>query len=191
MQLIVQGRNLDVNDWTRDYVEKKLGKLERFLSDIGEVRAELSQHNTRAEEDRYRAQITLWSEGQLIRAEEATSDLFASVDASIDKILRQVKRFKGRKGKAKRREAAQITEEANLAAIAQVVEEIETAEESTGQIVRRKSFDVIPMDEEEAIEQMELLGHNFYIFYNSDLNAVNVLYRRNDDNYGLLQPSFM
>jgi len=191
MQLIVQGRNFDINDWTREYIEKKIEKLERFLPELGDVRAELGFNATRAENDRFKAQITMWADGQILRSEESTGDIFVSIDNATDKLRRQIKRFKGRRYESKRRESAQTSEELELAAAAVVAEEIDTAEESTGQIIRRKFFKVEPLTEEEAVIQMELLDHNFYIFYNSDQTAVNVLYRRDDGHYGILQPDFV
>ena len=109
MEVIVQGRNVDVNDWIREYVEKKVSKLERYLPQIDEVRAELTHTPTRAANDRYTAQITLRAGGQILRAEESTADIFASVDAAVDKIYRQIRRFKGRQYKSKRRAAAAAT----------------------------------------------------------------------------------
>ena len=191
MQLIVQGRNFDINDWTREYIEKKIEKLERFLPELGDVRAELGFNATRAENDSFKAQITMWADGQILRSEESTGDIFVSIDNATDKLRRQIKRFKGRRYESKRRESAQTSEELELAAAAVVAEEIDTAEESTGQIIRRKFFKVEPLTEEEAVIQMELLDHNFYIFYNSDQTAVNVLYRRDDGHYGILQPDFV
>lgn len=187
MQLTVHGRNVEVNDWIRGYVEKKVDRLERYLPQMKEIRAELTQRDTRSADDRYTAQITVWAGGQILRAEESTSDIFASIDATIDKMAKQVRRFKGRRYDNKRRASAAISMEAEMrdAVIAPDEEEIE---ETQGQIIRRKEFTLEPMNEEEAVEQMELLGHDFYVFFNPDVNAINVIYRRRDDNYGLLQP---
>ena len=86
MKVMVHGRNVDVTDYMKEYVTKKVGKLERYLPQIGEVRAELTQNMTRSANDRYTAQVTIWANGQILRAEEATSDIFASIDATVDKI---------------------------------------------------------------------------------------------------------
>ena len=113
--------------------------------------------------------------GKILRAEERTQDMFTSIDAVLDKMYRQIARYKG-----KRRDRFHIG-----------VEEVpvdEPAETTEGEIVRVKRFDMLPMTSEEAIEQMELLGHSFYVFLNADEGAINVVYRRGDDNYGLLQP---
>jgi len=188
MQLTVHGRNVEVNDWIRGYVEKKVDRLERYLPQMKEIRAELTQRDTRSADDRYTAQITVWAGGQILRAEESTSDIFASIDATIDKMAKQVRRFKGRRYDNKRRASAALSMEAEMRdPVAEAEDETED-ETATGQIMRRKEFVLQPMNEEEAVEQMELLGHDFFVFFNPDVNAINVIYRRRDDNYGLLQP---
>ena len=186
MKVMVHGRNVDVTDYMKEYVTKKVGKLERYLPQLGEVRAELTQNMTRSADDRYTAQITIWTNGQILRAEESTSDIFASIDATVDKMASRVRRFKGRRYENRRRASHAVTREVELAA---VPEEVAEPEEETGVIIRRKEFLVQPMDEEEAVEQMELLGHDFFVFFNPQQRGVNVIYRRKDGNYGLLQPS--
>lgn len=188
MELIVHGRNVEVTDWIQQYVEKKVGKLERFLSQVRDARAELTHSATRASADRYTAQITIWTNGQILRAEESTSDIFASIDAAVDKLSRQIKRFKGRRYESKRRAAATNVIAAEL--VEEATEETAAEEETAqGHIIRRKEFVLQPMNEEEALEQMELLGHDFFVYLNPDTNAANIIYRRKDGNYGLLQPS--
>ncbi len=183
MQLIVHGRNVEVTEWVEEYVQKKIGKLERFLPQAREARAELTHSPTRAAEDRYTAQITIWANGQILRAEESTSDIFASIDATADKLYRQITRFKGRRFEGRRRQSAAASLEAEMSP---TPAELEAATE--GEIVRRKKFTVEMMGEAEAIEQMELLGHDFYLFLNADEGSINLIYRRRDGNYGLLQP---
>jgi putative sigma-54 modulation protein len=187
MQLTVHGRNVEINDWIRGYVEKKVDRLERYLPQMKEVRAELTQRDTRSTDDRYTAQLTVWADGQILRAEESTSDIFASIDATIDKMSKQVRRFKGRRYDSRRRASAAVNMEAEMRDQVAVAEEAEE-EATAGQIIRRKEFVLEPMNEEEAVEQMELLGHDFFVFFNPDVNAINVIYRRKDENYGLLQP---
>ncbi len=190
MQLTVHGRNVEVTDWVREYVEKKVTRLERYLPQMKEIRAELTHSATRSADDRYTAQVTVWTNGQILRAEESTSDIFASIDATIDKMSKQVRRFKGRRYDSRRRAAAAASLEVEMnGGTPLAIEEEEEVESAAGQIVRRKQFVVEPMNEEEALEQMELLGHDFFVFFNPDTNAVNVIYRRKEDgNYGLLQP---
>ena len=190
MDLKVHGRNVDVTDWVEEYVDKKVGKLERYLPTVNEARVELTHNATRSADDRYTAQITMWSNGQILRAEESTSDIFASIDASVDKMYGQIRRFKGRRYMGKRRASAAATAEAEMAAA--LVEEAEAQEEEEEEespvITRRKEFVLQPMNEEEAIAQMELLGHDFHIYYDMDAGGINVLYRRKDGQFGLLQP---
>lgn len=187
MKVVVHGRNVDVTDYVKEYVTKKVKRLERYLPQIGEVRAELTQNMTRSANDRFTAQVTIWANGQILRAEEATSDIFASIDMAIDKISNQIRRFKGRRHDNKRRAGQAPPKEMELAAAA-VAEE--TAEdEEAGHIIRRKQFEIQPMDEEEALEQMELLGHDFFVFYNPQSKNLNVIYKRKDGNYGLIEPA--
>ncbi len=191
MQLTVHGRHLEVTDWIREYVEKKVNRLERYLPQMQEIRAELTQTETRAADDRYTAQLTVWANGQLLRAEESTSDIFASIDATVDKMSKQVRRFKGRRFQSRRRASAAASLEAEMTDNNGVVlsEEGEPQDTFDGNIIRRKQFTLEPMGEEEALEQMELLNHDFYVFFNNEVNTVNVIYRRHDGNYGLLQPA--
>lgn len=191
MNLIVHGRHVEINDWVQEYVDKKVGKLDRYLSHIDDARVELTYSPTRSASDRYTCQLTLWSGGQILRAEESTSDIFASVDATVDKVYRQIRRFKGRRYQSKRRAAAHASAEAEMAALAMAEEMAEDEEVATGSIVRRKEFVLQPLDEEEALEQMELLGHDFFVFLNPRTQSANVIYRRRDDNYGLLEPKIV
>lgn len=191
MQLTVHGRHLEVTDWIRQYIDKKVNRLERYLPQIQELRAELTQSETRAAADRYTAQITVWANGQILRAEESTSDIFASIDATIDKMAKQLQRFKGRRYESRRRASAAASMEAEMNDRMPVDEDEEAETGFDGAIIRRKEFAIEPMNEEEALEQMELLGHDFFLFFNPNVNAVNVIYRRRDGNYGLLQPKLV
>jgi putative sigma-54 modulation protein len=175
MQLIIQGKNIEVTDRLREYVEKKVGKLDRYLPTITEARVELSVEDAKSAKDRQVAQLTVRSKGTLLRAEERTADMFASIDAIVDKMYRQIVRYKGKRY-GRGRGPGEIPP----------VEEFE--EEASPRIVRTKRFQVAPMDEEEAIEQMELLGHDFFVFFNINTNEVNVIYRRKDGDYGLIEP---
>lgn len=186
MKVLVHGRNVEITDWVEEYVQKRVKRLERYLPNIVEVRADLTESATRAAEDRFTAQITIWESRQILRAEETTADIYASIDAAVDKISRQIQRFKGRMTKEKRRATSVAAMQADMAAAA-LVEGVES-EEEPGHIIRRKSFSIRPMHEEEAVEQMELLGHDFFVFQNAETNSTNVIYKRKDGNYGLLQP---
>ena len=177
MEVSIFARNMEVTPRLSEYVEQKVGKLDRYLPWIDDARIDLTVENTRSAAHRQVAQLTVRAHGTILRAEERTQDMFASIDAVLDKMYRQIARYKG-----KRQDRWQTAVE--------VLPIEESVEETVGEIVRVKRFDVRPMAPEEAIEQMELLGHSFYIFLNADEDALNVVYRRDDGNYGLLQPEF-
>jgi putative sigma-54 modulation protein len=175
MQLIIKAKNIEMTEWLREYVETKVGKLDRYLPSISEARVELSTEKVKSAQDSQVAQLTLRSNGTILRAEERSGDIFASIDAVLDKIHRQIARYKG-----KRRDRGRRARDEPLP--------IEDLEEEIHRIVRVKRFSMIPMTQDEAIEQMELLGHDFFVFFNSEFEGLNVLYRRRDGDYGLLQP---
>lgn len=178
MQLILTGKNVEITDWLRAYVEKKVGKLDRYLPSIDEARVELSVEKTKSAQDRQVVQVTLRSHGKILRAEEKSADMFASIDAALDKMYRQIARLKGKQRRRGRPSPGEMPP------IPLVTEE----DEGEAEIVRVKRFRVNPMEEEEAVEQMELLGHDFFIFLNVSTDRLSVLYRRRDGNYGLLEP---
>jgi putative sigma-54 modulation protein len=188
MQLLLQGKNFVISDRIRDYVEKKIGKLDRYLPGIEEARVEITQEKTKSAKDRNVVQLTLRANsGAILRAEERSNAIYPCIDVAIDKIHRQIVRYKGKRddrwhGQLVKREAAEEMPEISQ----EILDSI--AEESGREIVRVKHFRVNPMSETEAIEQMELLGHNFFVFYNVNLGRMNVLYRRADNNYGVLDP---
>ena len=185
MEIVVRGRNVNVTERVEEYVEKKVGKLERYLPIIDEARVELSQEETRSAQHRMIAQLTVRSRGKVLRAEERDQDLFAAIDLVTEKMQRQITRFKDRlysRGQMRGAETVRVPEEP------EPVAELVAEAEPVGSIVRTKTFLVTPMSPEEAIEQMELLGHDFFVFYNSDVNGINVLYRRQAGDYGLLLP---
>jgi putative sigma-54 modulation protein len=178
----VFGKNLEITTRIHDYVVKKVSKLDRYLADIEEARVDLAYiKSARSAADRQVAQITVRGRGFILRSEERADDLLAAVDTALDKMQRQIERFKGKREKA-RGNGRQIPEI--------VTEEIEPTEEEEAPIIAKvKRFSLTPMDPMEALEQMLLLGHNnFFVFYNAHTNAVNVLYRRRDGTYGLIEP---
>lgn len=184
LQVDIFARNLEVTDRINEYVNKKVSKLGRFLGDVEDTRVDLSYNkNARNAADRQVAQITIRGKGYILRTEERADDIFTAVDAAVDKMQRQVTRLKERRmrGRGDGRTAADVAPAAAASA--------EEVAEEQPVIARRKTFTLVPMDEQEAIEQMALLGHeNFFIFYNADTNSVNVLYRRRDGTYGLIEP---
>lgn len=185
MDISITTHNVDLTDRLRSHVEKKTGRLDRYMPDLTDVRVDLSSQNTRNAVQRQSAQITIRDgRGTILRAEERSNDMFAAVDAVVDKLYRQIKRYRGKRRDNRRgggNEEIVIGEPLPF-------EEEEAVVEDDSVIVRRKRFPLRPMLSDEAIEQMELLGHNFFVFFNADEEAVNVIYRRDDGNYGLLQP---
>ncbi len=185
MELAIHGHNLEVTTRLNNYVEKKVGRLDRYMPNLSSVRVDLTSEQTRSAVERQIAQITIRDDrGTILRAEERNSDIFAAVDAVIDKLYRQIDRYRGKRKKKYRG----TPEDLNLGEPLPL-EEDESLEESSV-IVRTKRFVLHPMSAEEAVDQMELLGHDFFVFFNAEEEAINVLYRRHDGNYGLLQPEF-
>ena len=184
MEVSIHGRNIAITDRLDQYVTKKTAKLDRHLPTIDEAHMELSVEQTRSAQDRHVAQLTVRNRGAILRAEERDQDIFAAIDAVVDKMQRQISRYKERLYKRGERAAG---EKPFTDAAEEALAETD-AEEAFGSIVRTKRFSVSLMDPEEALEQMELLGHDFYVFFNADTESINVLYRRKDGNYGLLQP---
>jgi putative sigma-54 modulation protein len=176
-------KNLELTDRLNDYVVKKVEKLEKFLDEVDECRVDLSYAKTaRNANDRHVAQLTLRGKGFILRSEERSDSIFSAVDAALDKMRRQIRRFKGKRARG-RGDGQTIAEAIELSAAE--AEEIE----AEPVIVRRKRFMLAPMDELEAVEQMKLLGHeNFFIFYNANTSEFNVLYRRRDGTYGIIIP---
>ncbi|GAB4476532.1 MAG: ribosome-associated translation inhibitor RaiA [Anaerolineae bacterium] len=177
MEVKIRGRNVEITPRLESYIDRKVDRLDRYLPGITEVRVDLAEERSKM----MVAQITVrHSRGTILRAEERTNDLLASVDSVVDKIYRQIEKFKG-----KRRRRGESQE---MLAASETAVEIPEDELESGAIVRRKQFSVAPLSDEEAIEQMELLGHDFFVFVNARSGDINVLYRRRDGDYGLLEP---
>ena len=182
MEIVIRGDNVEITPRLQSYVERKVGRLDRYMPNIVDVQVELAEEKANRNGARQSAQVTVRNaRGTILRAEERTTDLFAAIDAVVDKMYRQIERYKG-----KRRRRADDAP-AEFAGYETAVE-LEEDELVTGKVIRRKQFSIVPMYEEEAIEQMELLGHDFFVFVNADSGGVNVLYRRRSGNYGLLVP---
>ncbi|HEX9795687.1 MAG TPA: ribosome-associated translation inhibitor RaiA [Anaerolineales bacterium] len=178
----INARNLEVGDRLHDYVLDKVDKLDRFLDILETATVDLNYaESARSAEDRQVAQITVRGKGVLLRAEERTDDMFASVDAATDKLLRQIDRYKGRHW-SPRGDGRSVTElEPGWATVDEEPDEAPV-------VVRRKHFLLLPMDELEAIEQMDLLGHErFFVYLDGTRGQVNVLYKRRDGSYGLIE----
>jgi putative sigma-54 modulation protein len=179
MQFQVKGRNLEVSEAIRSYAEQKLAKLERQLNDP-RVELELAVESNPSIAANHVAEATIWTKGPVLRAREASSDMRASIDQLVEKLERQVTRYR-KQGRARRRRAARANGPTP-----------ETTPVVPGEaepvIVKTKQFAVNPMSPEEAVLQLELIGHDFFVFRNADSGDVNVVYRRRDGNYGLIEP---
>ena len=191
MQIVLKGKNIEITDWLHEYVEKKVDKLDRYMPEIQEVRVELSVEKTRSSQDRQVAQVTVRSNGLILRAEERTDDMFSAIDAVMDKMHRQIVRYKGKRIDRWQGQRVGRGEPELPPLEEEVLEELAEEQEQERRIVRVKRFAVSPMEEDEAIEQMELLGHDFFVFFNPNSGKLSVLYRRKDGNYGLLEPELI
>jgi len=181
MQFHVKGRNLEVSEAIRSYAEAKLGKLERKLTDP-RVELELTVERNPSIAENHVAEATIWTNGPVLRAREASSDMRASIDQLVVKLERQVNRYRTQ-GRSRRRRAARANGPSVDVDTVPVV-----ADESEPVIVKTKQFAVKPMSPEEAVLQLELVGHDFFVFRDADSDEVNVVYRRRDGNYGLIEP---
>ena len=175
MRFTITGRNIEVTQWLREAVEDKLGKLDRFFAPATEAVVRLS-----VQKDIQKIEVTIPVKGHIIRAEESSSDMYVSIDLVEEILERQLKKYKNKL--IDKKQSAPSFSEAFLQEDASAEEEI--------QIVKSKKFAVKPMDPEEACVQMELLGHNFYVFLNADTEEVNVVYKRKGGTYGLIEPEF-
>ncbi len=192
MELIVKSRNGKVTDRQRDHIEEKLGKLDRYLDHARSVTVEISNERRRNQRNTlHRLQVTLVGEhGIILRADQSDEDMFKAVDQVQDVLQRQINRYKGkhwRRGRLRRRGDEFIPSEVQaIEAMGIPVSEEEDDDERA--IVRVKKFALKPMFSDEAVEQMELLDHSFFVFRDADTSHISVIYRRRDGNYGLIVP---
>jgi putative sigma-54 modulation protein len=178
MRLDVKGRNVDVTPDLRDYAEKKVGKLARQLADPTHVEVELAVEKNPSIADNHVAEATVWTKGPVLRAREASSDMRASIDQLVDKLERQVVRYRQKARHEHERHQNDVRPD-----------QPPVLSEEDAVIVKTKQFALNPMTPEEAIVQLELIGHDFFVFRNLDSGEINVLYRRRDGDYGLIEPS--
>lgn len=180
MDIQLTGKNIEISPVVRDYVERKLGKLSRHLPNITESKVEITEAKTKSPETRYVVQVTVNSNGILLRGEERGQDILMAIDRVTEVMDTQIKRYKEKRF-AKSRGASFIR------GTFETKEAPESA--STGvEIIKVKRFTIKPMSPEEAVEQMELLGHDFFVFFNADTEKIDLVYRRKDGKYGLIEP---
>lgn len=183
MNYNIRGENIEVTQPIRDYVEKKIGKLNRYFDNppSSDVNVNLSVYN-----EEQQIEVTIPMTDLLLRAEEEHTDLYAAIDLVVAKLERQIRKYKTKINRKFRQKGGAKYVFAELEKEAQ---EAEQETESEIEIVRTKRFNLKPMDSEEAILQMDMLGHTFFVFTNADTNATNVVYKRKDGKYGLIEPT--
>jgi len=176
MRFVIVGRNIEVTDGLKEAVEEKLGKLDRFFAPDTEVKVTLS-----VEKERQKIEVTIPVKGSIIRSEQVSNDMYVSIDLVEEVIERQLKKYKNKL----------IDKQQDATAFAQEYIDKEFVDDDADvKIIRTKRFDVKPMDPEEACVQMELLGHSFYVFFNSETEQINVVYKRKGSTYGLIEPEY-
>jgi putative sigma-54 modulation protein len=182
MELQIIGKNVKVTQSMRDYVQKRVDRLVRYLPSIDDAKVEINQEKTKAPEHRFTAQITIRNRGMLLRGEERSINANAAVDMVVEVLARQIKRHKGK-----------INKKDKAVSIARQVGDMETGvisrkRATLPEVVKVKRFIVKSMTVDESTEQMELLGHDFFLFVNDETGELNLIYRRKDGNYGLIVP---
>ena len=178
MKMNITGKNMEITDALRDVTYKKIGKLDKYFDK--DVIADVTFS---VEKKRQIIEVTIDLPGTILRAEEETDDMYASIDRAVDVLERQIRKYK-----TKLQKRYQNTDTIRFDNIQPLTKE-QDKEEKT-KIVKTKRFFMKPMHDEEAILQMELLGHNFFMFMNAETDEVNVVYKRRDGNYGLIEPEF-
>ncbi len=177
MRYIISGKNIEVTPALKAAVQDKIGKLERYFEPDTEIQVTLA-----VEKDRQRIEVTIPVKGTIIRAEQESSDMYVSIDLVEEIIERQLKKYKNKL----------IDSKQDAVGFSKLLAQEEVVEDDTIEITRSKRFAMKPMDPEEACVQMELLGHNFYVFRNAETDEVNVVYKRKgkSNSYGLIEPEY-
>ena len=193
MEIKIQARNIDLNLNAEQYIQKKFDRLERHLPNLDDAKMEVSMTQARATRDRVQAQMTLHISGYTLRGQDNGVNLFAAVDAVTDVVDRQIRRFKGKvyRSSQARKSRSGFKDIPPEAIIEMPDADEEEAIEEIGQVVRTKRHAMPPMAVEDAILQMEMLSHSFFLFFNMDSNEYNVAYRRHDGDYGVIEPELV
>ncbi|AKL93823.1 SSU ribosomal protein S30P/sigma 54 modulation protein [Clostridium aceticum] len=178
MKVIISGKNIEVTEALKGTVESKISKLDKYFNEGAEAQATLT-----VEKNRQMIEVTIPINGSILRAEEVTHDMYTSIDKVVDKLIRQLRKHKTKMEKNRVSNYETIRFE-NIPVFEDDDKDIEA------KIVKTKRFALKPMVSEEAVLQMELIGHNFFVFANADTDEVNVVYKRKDGNYGLIEPEF-
>ena len=181
MRLQVKGKNVEVSDSLKTYAQEKLGKLDKHLNDAARLELELAVEKNPSISENQIAEATIWTKGPVLRARETSADMRASIDLLVEKLERQARRYRDKRRRGPGRTAAN-NEPEGIPVV---------PDEESPVIVKTKQFAVKPMSPEEAVLQLELIGHDFFVFQNGDTDDVNVVYRRRDGNYGLIEPQLV
>jgi putative sigma-54 modulation protein len=176
VRLQVKGKNVTVSDSLKDYALEKLAKLEKHLNDAARLELELHVEKNPSIAENQVAEATIWTKGPVLRARESSQDMRASIDLLVEKLERQARRYRDKR----RRGPGRVTPQLDSRPVVPDSEAL--------RIVKTKQFPVKPMSPEEAVLQLELVGHDFFVFQNAETNDVNVVYRRRDGHYGLIEP---
>lgn len=192
MQFVIKGKNLQLTPALKEYAEKKLKSIKKYFDDIVEVDVTLSVKDSKDLSKSRACEVTAWAGGHVIRGRKASEDLYASIDMVTDKIERQIKKLKEKQTRKRRRPRAG---EKNMTHsilsfgedFANQVESVES-EEVTHKIISSGTFPMRPMHSDEAAEQLEILKQDFFVFSNAETNKVNVIYKRSDGYFGLIEP---
>lgn len=175
MKYIISGKNIEVTPGLRSAVEDKIGKLERYFTEETEVHVTLS-----VEKERQKIEVTIPVKGNIIRSEQVSNDMYVSIDLVEEIIERQLKKYKNKL----------VDQKQSAGFFKQEYIDKEYMEDEEVKIIRSKKFDIKPMYPEDACVQMELLGHNFFVFCNAETEQINVVYKRKGNTYGLIEPEY-
>ncbi len=187
MNIIIRGKHTEVPEAVQEYVQKKLGRLTRYLQNISDAKVEITHQNSRSTGETHVVQATVVTKRAILRSEERASNVYTAVDAVANVLERQIERYKGRRYRAAARPVSG-PEPASLPEGEAEEEEDGELEAIPANVVRVKRFPIKPMTVDEAVEQMELLGHNFFVFRAPEHSRLHVVYRRRDGSYGLIEP---
>lgn len=176
----IRGKNVEVTPALKDYVEKRVGKVTRYFSDVGDIAVLLS-----VSKERQKVEVTVPVQGVLLRGQEVTNNMYTSIDLVIEKLDRQIRKHKT-KMQRRFRDGTLLNEAFATAPFAPAIPD----EEDEFPVVKKKKFNVRPMDVQEAIMQMNLLNHDFFVFRDADTETVSVVYRRSDGKYGLIESEY-
>ncbi len=184
MKMEIRGKNVEVTEALKDYTEKRISKLAKYFEEIRTAHVTMS-----LEGEGQKVEVTIPLNGVILRGEETTEDMYMSVDMVLDKLEKQIEKFRSKL--INRHRGTGLKKAPAVAVEGTKEKELEYRfVDDQFRVVKTKRFALKPMDEEEAIMQMNLLGHNFFVFFNAGSDEVNVVYKRNDGDYGLIEPDF-